>query len=56
MSLTMPHGQHEGLMITELSSNYLERLRDDWEGEEIREAADEEYRRRSDNHDHWYDD
>lgn len=53
--LVMHTGKWRGSRIFEMPSNYLKWLVDNWEGEDIQEAAEEEMSRRTDETEHWYD-
>jgi hypothetical protein len=50
--LVMPWGKHKGTPIGNLPSSYLKWLAENCENEQICEAADEEYRWRTDNNCH----
>lgn len=54
-TLRMPFGKHKGKLVTDLPSSYLKWLAEECENDEICEAADEEYRWRTDNHAHFED-
>lgn len=54
--LTMPVGKYIDKEVTKLPSDYLKWLAENWADEEICAAADEEYRRRTDDGEHFYDD
>lgn len=54
--IVMPVGKYEGDKIESIPSDYLKWLAENWADEIICEAADEEYRRRTDCCDHFYDD
>jgi len=54
--IIMPVGKYEGDKIESIPSDYLKWLAENWADEIICEAADEEYRRRTDYGDHFYDD
>ena len=49
----MPFGKHKGTMISDLPSSYLKWLAENCEDETVCEAADAEYRWRTDNNAHF---
>ena len=53
--LTMPWGKFKGRKLEKVPSGYLKWLAESCEDEEICCAADEEYRERTDNNDHWWE-
>jgi len=54
--MKMPFGKFKGQKIDDIPSDYLKWVSENVENEEICCAADEEYRRRTDDGEHFYDD
>lgn len=54
--MRMPWGAYRDYEMEDIPSGYLKWLAGNCEDEEICCAADEEYRWRSDNNEHWYKD
>ena len=54
--MRMPWGKFKGDDIDDVPSDYLKWLAANCDDDEIATAADEEYRRRTDNSAHFYDD
>ena len=54
--IPMPWGKYKGDLICDLPSGYLYWLAKNCEDDRIANPADEEYRWRTDNNKHWYDD
>ena len=52
----MPYGTYRGRTMDLIPSGYLKWLATNFEDDEIASAADEEYRWRTDNNGHWYED
>lgn len=55
-TVRMPAGKFKGKLIEEIPSGYLKWIAENWDDDEIATIADEEYRWRSDNNEHFYDD
>jgi hypothetical protein len=53
--MEMPWGKFKGKQIEEVPSGYLKWLAENCEDDTICNAADEEYRWRTDNHEHFWD-
>lgn len=51
--MIMPWGKHKGEFIDQLPSGYLKWLAENCENDEIASEADDEYRWRSLNQEHW---
>ena len=49
----MPWGKYKGRKIEKIPSSYVKWLAESCEDEDICYTADEEYRRRTDEYDHW---
>lgn len=54
--LRMPAGKHKGERLSELPSDYLYWVAENWSEDRIASAADSLYRERSDKSEHWYED
>ena len=54
--MKMPWGKFKHYDIEDVPSGYLKWLAENCEDEEVCCAADEEYRWRTDNSEHWYED
>lgn len=52
----MPYGNYKDKTMGQIPSGYLKWLAENFEDEEICCAADEEYRKRTDENEHWWDD
>ena len=50
----MPWGAYKDYVMHKIPSGYLRWLSENCEDDHIATLADEEYRWRSDNHEHWY--
>ena len=53
MSMVMPFGKYRNRKIEDIPSSYLKWLAEEAEDDDISDAADEEYRWRSDHDAHW---
>ena len=54
--MKMPFGKFKGQKIDDIPSDYLKWVSENVENEDVCCAADEEYRWRTDNNEHFYDD
>lgn len=54
--IIMPCGKYKGEELSLIPSDYLKWLAENWADETICAAADEEYRRRTDDNEHFYED
>ena len=54
--MQLPFGKFKGREMEDVPSSYLKWLAESCEDELICCAADEEYRFRTDNNEHWYED
>lgn len=53
--MKIPFGKHKGEYIIDLPSDYLKWVAGNVDDESVCCAADEEYRWRTDNNEHWYE-
>lgn len=54
--MKMPFGKYKGREMDSIPSDYLKWVAGNVDDEDLCEAADEEYRFRTDNNEHWYED
>lgn len=55
LTIRIPAGKFKGELVVDLPSGYLKWVAENWEDDEIASIADDEYNRRSDEDDHFWE-